>query len=1279
MATYQKTIIIESNKQSAVAASKQADPGLLYDDGDIPEGGNHRWETYIPDGLPLEVGDTINLESSMINAVGGGDSVIELTGFTGETINNRKIRDNKMRISMAFYVTNAQQFNFNLPKSRHQTCYNVKKARYGNYANTYGDNFDGTPIVAPNTRSNNADFYSWEKSYPYQMVEGVGTQLAVVTGVAIPYQYQTQVLDFNNALFNQYLPSFATGSRRTNLPNERRFYIGKRNYSGAHYINEVNIPVPGVAGKVYSYAVGTTGWDYLTKDIDFEVEKGFVTPSSLAAKLTEQMHEREGNADDFIEEEVEAHIFSIGNISREGVDAQGNGSIGVIQTQGVSDKANIILPSCTGKAWYRAVQFRNNLGEEPVRSGDPDVALCNNDNWKAKFLQYETLGESFQNIDYSRIGLEYCRNQGDATYYSHIASARPAYMKAMSNLNIRMAHKPKSQGGNPAGVNFTLWTGHRTFGGAGGQPPVADTETTRQHFPPIQNGDDPGSTPIYIAGSTGPSIVLMDALPYQAQDNVFLTLNKPADRQPATSIGQSQNTVKNGVRIWRPTKGDIMTSNMLVNSETKLILEDTFREYFMVYGKTANTVNPDDAEFRAAMGIELNFGRLDDQQSNYKETNDYNELLNEQNFLNFREVFIPSTYAAIFYQSIQADAGNPYNLTGFQYEHKVDAQLAAINATTPPAAPVYTTAGYNLPGVQKPSMPGSVYGTEGRWYAEYYLPEEYTAEKAWAGEIVFTNVATSRFQAEPNDELKKLYTFEQFKEQIWGNIPTDVNGRKLAFLPVCFKRIQDATIWMGTNSVREFFFAWIYKARIPPDYQKQRLFLNGQNITIETDDQYNQYIPQVVPYVGEYMGLSPSEITCDLCQLVTTQKRRQSNVYVPKIASAAGSTLPASEVPNAAPDSYIPYVFIGATDPLIKFDDAQGRFAMSQYHTPLKEGNGTFQIPKIPTATEPNNIQAAANFKRCMISQNMMNGTVVPTASTVIKFNDIVSEANTLINALTGIGINGVSIFIEDIPTGTPLVLEAGGRDQYQNTMFSKMGFALEQLIPFFGTAQAQFNRANYNEYLGFQDGVDIYKKYNNMVKPFTTNAFVSSTMMMGLSRIMGFTDIPAGTPPNPFNPTDKMFSPVPAFNMGAIQPQFEANIQAESDELIASNLPRKLSYPYLVVRTNLIISPDYIGGKLGYEKLPAIAYITRNYSEGDYFYSFTTNWNYTVDLPYVVSSIITDIRLPDGRAAPIDDNSSVIYKINKLRTLPNAPAIEKDEETLLKQEEKAKVMPPSS
>ena len=123
------------------------------------------------------------------------------------------------------------------------------------------------------------------------------------------------------------------------------------------------------------------------------------------------------------------------------------------------------------------------------------------------------------------------------------------------------------------------------------------------------------------------------------------------------------------MRIWRPTKGDAITTNILVNSETKSILEDSFRDYFIVYGKDANTVNPDNLGFRNAMGIELNFGRLDDQQSNYIGSNDYEEL-QSQDYDNFKEVFLPSTYSSIFYQSIAADAGNPYNITGFQYENQ---------------------------------------------------------------------------------------------------------------------------------------------------------------------------------------------------------------------------------------------------------------------------------------------------------------------------------------------------------------------------------------------------------------------------------------------------------------------------------------------------------------------------------------------------------------------------------------------------------------------------------
>jgi len=202
------------------------------------------------------------------------------------------------------------------------------------------------------------------------------------------------------------------------------------------------------------------------------------------------------------------------------------------------------------------------------------------------------------------------------------------------------------------------------------------------------------------------------------------------------------------------------------------------------------------------------------------------------------------------------------------------------------------------------------------------------------------------------------------------------------------------------------------------------------------------------------------------------------------------------------------------------------------------------------------------------------------------------------------------------------------------------------------------------------------------MVKPFTTNAFISSTLMLAFARIIGFTDIPVkqGSPPAFPDPNNAaFFSPIPAFNLGCLPPNIEANVQAESDSLIAAGLPKKLSYPYLVVRTNLVLNPDYIGGQSGYEKLPAIAYITRNYSEGDYFYSFTTNWNFTVDMPYVVSNIVTDIRLPNGRPAPIDNNSSVIYKINKLRRLPDILGIDKDEEKEQKLEQKKNIVMPQS
>ena len=138
---------------------------------------------------------------------------------------------------------------------------------------------------------------------------------------------------------------------------------------------------------------------------------------------------------------------------------------------------------------------------------------------------------------------------------------------------------------------------------------------------------------------------------------------------------------------------------------------------------------------------------------------------------------------------------------------------------------------------------------------------------------------------------------------------------------------------------------------------------------------------------------------------------------------------------------------------------------------------------------------------------------------------------------------------------------------------------------------------------------------------------------------------------------TNTTYEIVPSANLGQMA-SIQGETNAVSDILIAANLPRKLDFPYLVVYSDIVRNPSYLGGPTGHEKLSAISYITRNYTEGDYFFSFATNWSYTADSDYVITSILTDIRLPDGRPAPIDDNSSCIYKITTPQIMPVAPQL---------------------
>ena len=79
-----RTVVIESNRELAYAL--EGESASTADT--FPK---DRWKTKIEPALEVEVGDTIRLEASMLNAVGAGDSVMEFIGETSKQYEGKSL------------------------------------------------------------------------------------------------------------------------------------------------------------------------------------------------------------------------------------------------------------------------------------------------------------------------------------------------------------------------------------------------------------------------------------------------------------------------------------------------------------------------------------------------------------------------------------------------------------------------------------------------------------------------------------------------------------------------------------------------------------------------------------------------------------------------------------------------------------------------------------------------------------------------------------------------------------------------------------------------------------------------------------------------------------------------------------------------------------------------------------------------------------------------------------------------------------------------------------
>ena len=100
------------------------------------------------------------------------------------------------------------------------------------------------------------------------------------------------------------------------------------------------------------------------------------------------------------------------------------------------------------------------------------------------------------------------------------------------------------------------------------------------------------------------------------------------------------------------------------------------------------------------------------------------------------------------------------------------------------------------------------------------------------------------------------------------------------------------------------------------------------------------------------------------------------------------------------------------------------------------------------------------------------------------------------------------------------------------------------------------------------------------------------------------------------------------------------------SVKILAENLPRKMISPIYLVKSD-VISPEYIGGVEGKNKMAVVSVVPKNSGYGD-FSNGGEGAVFTNTIPRTLQNITTTIVDADGSEARVDDASCIIYKITK-------------------------------
>lgn len=1180
-------------------------------------------------GIVINAGDEISLEETIVNSRGASDEVIEFRGVENEN----GFLDNKLELTYSFYINNSGINTVKLPLISHTTYRGNGQTIAGANDTTLTPNMTDPPAGATITdKTNGAILAHSNQNYLYTYSKrSIGETFFFPSDSGNPTTYTGNPYDGmtgSSIVFGNYLFRITEAVKGGSAPNQ----INDGYKAGLVYNTTIDPPA-NPAGTAFSGSgmkikvISTTSTGNVYGIIDkfevFDIGSGY-DPNALISGLAKiKLTNPVGGTPAFPATSVN-HQFTLTSFPSENFKETNTSDFfdgkryyfNNITFAGFCDPREYLAnnPATVGndlELYNRnfSKRTRSLTLEVPVGFATPDnvgeiltdqlhkPSKITKQNDTAPFLKYSNM-ENAHRSETGDISFDFEPVVIDTPTYS------PVCMNGSLNGNANGDENSFTKVRNRF-YNSVAWLEPERIEGLnyfnnGYSKSAGDHSDTQ-----ILTGRL-GSVNTQTAGINSPGDFGFGHTREFGNHVVLLNTFKNTDFQNTADPG-----VSNAVQL---AKGNLIITNLKYTQANITALAQGFKKAEKYIGDLTQNIDVDSQDFKNRLGVFLDIGAYDDEFSNRVLIRDTSgNLLKGQRLKfatlaesnNFGHVEIPVDHnfadptTGRILQGYQKDFFNLDNdgqqLGGVWIKSRFQKGFL-FNSSSPDG----TT----------PNPNGDTANYRGTFDAETFTPDSSNFNFTTNADISFNSFFNSTYTNEHNI----TQTYDQYIKLSQDN---DIGA-----IPVFCRATGNLTMTRGgIDQILETpFIAFVsaFEIGAPNETFKPLLGTDELNNIYRLDTSNSTF--------GTKIGLDKS-----------FTRNEAVFMYNPQINNELSASLAGGTEDGA---NYINYGYIGAVNPSITFNPGLSRFEISGLNTPVNTGNGllTDILNNFEANDNPNQQVLNLNRKGQIISKeqkprgdqiNGADGNPIALSITRISNFQVRQKEGSILDSQSGISIEGLGLYDK---SGNITQLTETDLTKFQFSLFDKIGFDLNQLLPRIGESNAFFtNDFLFQTHAGFK-----YQDIPNFfTKPTTTGSYVSSAEVQTLS----------------LNEDD-----APVFNLG-MDSLRDSSPDISQGAISAFKLPTKLEIPYFLVYSSILeggVDTQFIGGQDGQSKIPAIGILTRENNQGDFFYSPSTDFVFTATKDFVITEIETSIRLPDGSRPKLESHSSVIYKITKpLRSLP--------------------------